>query len=53
MLNKFPVFRRFQVEEIFKDLDSKEKKFIEDYGQYRKARGLVSEDKLADCRRRA
>ncbi len=52
MLNKFPVFRRFQVEEIFKDLDSKERKFIEDYVQYRKARGLVSEDKLADCKRR-
>lgn len=52
MLNKFPKFQRFQVEKIFKDLDSKEKQFIENYVQYRKARGLVSEDKLADCKRR-
>ena len=31
MRNKFPIFQRFQVEKIFKDLDSKEKKFIENY----------------------
>jgi len=52
MLSEFPVFQRFKIEEIYKDLASKDKELIENYIQYRQARGLNSKEKLADTRRR-
>jgi integrase len=51
MLGEYPVFQRGQAEEIYKDFEPKDKKFLEEYLKYRVARGLVSKGKLMDTRR--
>ena len=51
MLKDYPKFVRGQIDEYFDTLPSTEKKIIKDYLEYRKARGLVSEEKVRDVRR--
>lgn len=51
MLKEYPKFRRGEIEEFYKKLPAKEKKSIEEYLTYRKARGVGTENKLKDIRR--
>lgn len=51
MKEKYPKFKRFEIEEYYEKLPKKEKKVIEEYLQYRKARGVSSDNKLKDIRR--
>jgi len=51
MLKSYPKFKRREIEEVYKKLPEKEKQIIEKYLEYRKARGITSEQKVADLRR--
>lgn len=51
MLKNYPKFKRGQIEEIYKKLKKSERDFIEEYLDYRRARGINSDDKIKDIRR--
>ena len=51
MLKQYPKFKRGEIEEFYKRLSSSEKALLEDYLDYRKARGIESKEKLLDVRR--
>ena len=51
MLKKYPKFKRNQIEEYYKKLEKVAIATIKEYLQYRKARGVTSERKIADIRR--
>jgi len=51
MLNTWPSFKTGEVNEIFKTFPATEQKIIDEYLQYRKARGNNIEGKLLDIRR--
>ena len=51
MLKQYPKFGRGQVEKIYKSLSKKEKAIIENYLNYRRARGSEVEKKVKDIRR--
>ena len=51
MLKEYPKFKVGQIEDIHKKLSKAEKQLILDYLDYRKARGVGTEDKLKDIRR--
>lgn len=51
MLKAYPKFKKGEVEDVYKNIPSAEKKTLKEYLIYRKARGLNSEDKVNDVRR--
>lgn len=51
MLEKYPRFKKGEIEKIYKKLPIQEKKFIEDYIFYRKANGLNAQAKINDTRK--
>lgn len=51
MLKSYPKFKRGEIEKVYKNLSKAEKKILEDYLNYRRARGITSEPKLKDTRR--
>jgi integrase len=51
MLKEYPEFKRREIEEFYKTISKKEKGMLDDYLIYRKARGLISEEKIKDTRR--
>lgn len=51
MIKEYPKFERGQIEEVYNKLSSSEKKTLQEYLEYRKARGVNTEDKIKDIRR--
>jgi len=51
MLERFPHFERGQIDEFYETLSTKNKTIVKDYLEYRRARGVNSENKIKDIRR--
>lgn len=51
MLKEYPKFEKGEIEEVYNKISKAEKKLISDYLDYRRARGITSEDKVKDVRR--
>lgn len=51
MLNKYPKFKRGEIEEFYNKLSRGEKTLIGDYLKFRRARGVSTEEKISDIRR--
>ena len=51
MLDKFPKFKRGEMDMFYEILPKKDKKLLKDYFEYRRARGVNTDDKIKDIRR--
>jgi len=51
MLNRYPKFKRNEIEDYYNKKSVVLRSTVQDYLQYRKARGVTSERKIADIRR--
>lgn len=51
MLKEYPKFERGAIEDFYKTISKDEKDFLEKYLQYRKARGITTQEKILDIRR--
>lgn len=51
MLKEYPKFKRNEIEKFYNSLPGKEKTIIKDYLEYRRARGITSEETINDVRR--
>ncbi len=51
MLKEYPKFKRNEIEKFYNSLSGKEKTLIKDYLEYRRARGITSEETINDVRR--
>jgi len=51
MKKEWPVFKRFEIQNIYNKFSDKDKKEIEDFLQQRRARGLTSENRVQDVKR--
>jgi len=51
MLESFPHFERGQIDEFYKTISKQNKELLEEYFEYRRARGVNTDDKIKDIRR--
>ncbi|MDP2938763.1 MAG: tyrosine-type recombinase/integrase [Candidatus Omnitrophota bacterium] len=51
MLKEYPKFKRGEIELFYNSLSKNEKELLSDYLEYRKARGITTEEKVKDIRR--
>ena len=51
MLESFPHFERGQIDAFYKTISKQNKELLEEYFEYRRARGVNTDDKIKDIRR--